>query len=568
MTPRPALEPVVLAAADLRLRPWREDDARWLEEPDAAGGLIVTDLQPAPHEFAEWLRGRRDRMAAGQGVYWCVADAGTDRPLGHIQVHHLDVDFTHGNGELGYWLSPHARGRGVMGTAIDLVRRHAFAPRTDGGLGLRRLQAGTDIANRASARVLRRAGFRMWGVERSVLARGDEPGRDALNWELLATDDVDAQRVSPAVIPTLEIDGLRLRPWRDDDVAWMPDEPDELARRYLPAGAQLGKTSYAAWLARQRRFADESHSVSWCIADAGSDAALGSVAIFNIGEATATSAEVGYWLLPDARGSGVLPRALEAVVAHAFAPRTSAGLGLTRLYAETDLDNHASQALLRGAGFRRWGEDRQAYTAADGRITDGAYFELLATDDREAQRATKPPVLDFPEVRLRGLRRGDADALAATWADPQVRQWLAVPQEDLGARAGAYVARKRYADAASHGSWWVICGPDGDEFCGVIGLQNVADGSAEVGYWLTATARGHGLATRALEAVCSYAFMPAARGGLGLRRLSAGVAAGNEASARVARRCRFQQIGRARSAEVLGDGSVVDLLLFDRLAGD
>lgn len=560
-----ALEPKVLESRAIRLRPWRDDDVRFVQEPDEASRLMATRMQPTPSTYDEWLRDRRESMAAGAAVHWCIADAETDEPLGYLKVGRLDVDFTRGNGEIGYWLYPQARGRGVMYDAVELIRQHAFADRASGGLGLHRLQAGTHIENFASARVLRRAGFRMWGIERSVLARDGSGPTDALNWELLATDDVEAQRVSPFVIPTIELDGVRLRPWRDDDVRHMPDEPDALAKKYMPAAAQVTKTSFAGWLARQRRYTDERTSLPWCIADADSDQAWGDVAIFHVGDGTATSGEVGYWLLPVARGRGILPAVLESVVAHAFAPEHAGGLGLTRLYAETDLDNYPSRSLLRGAGFRQWGEDRQAYTAADGRITDGAYFELLSTDARERQRAVQPPALGFPDVRLRPLRRADAAAVARSWSEPHLRQWLSLPQDDLDRRAADYVAQHRHIDLTGHGCRWVICGPDDEEFAGMIGLQNIADGNAEAGYWLSSAERGRGLATHALRAVCAYAFMPSAQGGLGLRRLTLGVAAGNDASAAVAERCGFDQIGRARSAELLGDGSVVDLLLFDRL---
>lgn len=563
-----APEPAVLGARRVRLRPWRTGDARWVQEPDDASRLIVTDMQPTPGTFDDWLRHRRARMAGGALVFWCVADRETDEPLGYIHLDHLDVPYTRGNGELGYWLFPQARGRGLMAEAIEVVRRHAFAARDDGGLGLRRLQAGTYLHNTASARALRRAGFRMWGQERAVLAHQDGPAADALNWELLATDDIAAQRVSPSVIPTLDVDGIRLRPWRDDDVAHLPDEVDETSKRFMPEGAQVTRTSFPGWLDRQRRYADEGSAVPWCIADAATDEPLGDVAIFNIGEGTATSAELGYWLLPAARGRGVLSRVLEVVVAQAFSPPEAGGYGLTRLHAATDLENHASQALLRGVGMRKWGEDRQAYTAAGGRITDGAYFELLATDDREAQRVLKPPVLDFPDVRLRPLQPADAAALARTWAEPDVRQWLSVPQHDLERRASDYIARKRYADNAEHGSWWTICRAAGDDFAGVIGLQNLDGGNAEVGYWLSAQARDRGLATHALNAVTSYAFMPVARGGLGMRRLHIGIAEGNDRSAAVALRAGYREFGRARLAEELGDGTVVDLHLYERLSDD
>lgn len=58
-----------------------------------------------------------------------------------------------------------------MYDAVELIREHAFAPRARGGLGLHRLQAGSDLRSFASARVLRRAGFRTWGAARARASR-------------------------------------------------------------------------------------------------------------------------------------------------------------------------------------------------------------------------------------------------------------------------------------------------------------------------------------------------------------------------------------------------------------
>lgn len=65
-----------------------------------------------------------------------------------------------------------------------------------------------------------------------------------------------------------------------------------------------------------------------------------------------------------------------------------------------------------------------------------------------------------------------------------------------------------------------------------------------------------------------HAMTPAADGGLGLRRLELLAAAGNAASAHIARRTGFVEVGRERQAERLGDGSYDDLLTFDLLSGD
>ncbi|TWE12157.1 GNAT family N-acetyltransferase [Rudaeicoccus suwonensis] len=566
----PWWEPTTLESNSIRLRAWRDDET--LQATDDVAQHFVEEMQPAPETYADWLLQRRERMAAGSAVFWCIADSTSDQALGCIQLLHLDAMLTRGSGLLGYWLYPSARGRGVVGEAIELLRPHAFADRSDNsgstGVGLHRLQAGTDVANRASARVLRRAGFRLAGEEQGVLTYGDRAPTGGRTWELLATDDAAEQRVSPAVVPVLETDRLRLRPWRESDLPGDEDRPDEAAERFMPAGAMPSPQTFGAWLTRQADRRDSGSAISWCIADRDDDRALGNIALFGIGQGTATSAEIGYWLYPSARHAGRLQEALEVAVNYAFSPASHGGAGLTRLHAATDLDNLASQAILRRAGFIRWGTDRRAYTTSSGEFSDGAYFEVLDDDDREAQRAVLPPVLDFPDIRLRPLRATDAERIRQTWADPISKHWLDLPAHPTQQEAAAYIGRKRYVDVPTHGVWWAICLPGSADFAGAVGLQNFTGSgpsTGELGYWLHPEARRRGLASAAAEAAATYGLMPRARGGLGLDRLVLHVADGNAASLRIAQRCGFSTIGRAHNAERLGDGSVVDLLLFERL---
>ena len=61
------------------------------------------------------------------------------------------------------------------------------------------------------------------------------------------------------------------------------------------------------------------------------------------------SAEIGYWLASEARGRGVMHRAVVAVVDHAFDPD---GLGLDRLEWRAFHGNEASRRVAERAGFR------------------------------------------------------------------------------------------------------------------------------------------------------------------------------------------------------------------------
>lgn len=375
-------EPPVLDGGRFVLRPWRADDVPRSEQ-DALSALMVHDMQPGADAYADWLLTRRERMAHGSGIYWCIADPDIDEPLGHVQVQGLDVDFTRGTGEVGYWLYPAARGLGLLQEVLDLVIAHAFASLSDlsggSGLGLHRLRAGTDLANRASARALRRAGFRQVAHERAVLAHVDRAPSGALTFELLADDDRLTQSIEPAVIATLRTERLVLRPWADTDRPAEEVELDRAALRYMPPGAQPTYSSWTDWFERRARQVD-CGQLQWCIADARTDVALGSVALFDRDAPVSDRAEIGYWLYQEARGHGYAGEAIDAVLAHAYASPATDGLGLTRVAAETDAENLPSQKLLRSRGFHQWGYARENYTRADNSVSDSSYFELLARD--------------------------------------------------------------------------------------------------------------------------------------------------------------------------------------------
>ncbi|SDW92678.1 Protein N-acetyltransferase, RimJ/RimL family [Saccharopolyspora shandongensis] len=79
------------------------------------------------------------------------------------------------------------------------------------------------------------------------------------------------------------------------------------------------------------------------IADAADDRFLGSITVFDI---RGTTAEVGFWLNPAARGRGATRRALDLVAAW------TRDHGITTLRARTEDTNTASQQALERAGFR------------------------------------------------------------------------------------------------------------------------------------------------------------------------------------------------------------------------
>jgi RimJ/RimL family protein N-acetyltransferase len=558
----------------IRIRPFRDGDAVH----------IPTELDPALHAYSAslptrdtfdaWLLAQRAGGAAGAALSCAIADATTDTLLGGVDVNRLGTKLFAGTGILGYWLLPDARGRRVLGRALELLIPYAWRPVGEGGLGLHQLTAGCATSNRASARVLRRAGFAVAGTERQAI-QVDGAAEDALVFDLLAADDREAQRVEPGRLPVIETERFRLRPWTDRDVPTADEGPDTDSLRFMPPGVHPDAEMFATWLRRRELAQDANEHLDWAIADRDTDHALGNLTLFRLDPvANRFQAEIGYWLHPTARGRGVLNEVVPVMVDHAFRPVAEGGLGLARLYAATDVDNAASQAILLKAGFRRWGQDRQAFRNGAGDVTDGAYFELLATDhrvDRRPQRVDEA-TLDGDRVRLRPWRDGDAPRVVEGCTDERSRRWLAgLPDPYTLDQALAYIRRCRSQAALGAGLYLAVTDPVDDVCIGSIAVMELGGEdptTGEIGYWAHPSARGRGLMTEAVGLLAAHAFRPAGEGGLGLRRLELRAAASNVASQHVAEANGFRRTGTGRRAERLGDGSYDDLVEYDRLATD
>lgn len=142
--------------------------------------------QPYPLEAAkDFIEGRMDSMAEGNGIHWAVVDPATDDLLANISLFDIKAGR---QAEIGYWTHPAARGRGVMSEACALVIRHAFVPDEDGGLGLKRLLIYAAEGNTASRRVIEGNGFVTTGRERSSTTLRDGTVVDTITYDLLESE--------------------------------------------------------------------------------------------------------------------------------------------------------------------------------------------------------------------------------------------------------------------------------------------------------------------------------------------------------------------------------------------
>jgi RimJ/RimL family protein N-acetyltransferase len=149
------------------------------------------------------------------------------------------------------------------------------------------------------------------------------------------------------------------------------------------------------------------------------------------------------------------------------------------------------------------------------------------------------PPLDDGFVSLRAWQPADARALAAAWADPDVVRWTGVPDGDRSVeRAARWIAGE--ADRRQRGLALDLVVTAGDEVVGEVGIARVDTGRrvAEAGWWLTAPARGRGLAGRAVGLFAAWAVTE-----LCVDQLYARLDPANPASAGVAARAGFERRG-------------------------
>ena len=104
-----------------------------------------------------------ERMDEGVFLPLVVADVESGELVGGGNLHAINRDL--GQGEIGYWLFHHARGKGIATRTARFVAEHGFS------IGLERIEARVFTGNPESERVLERAGFTREGVLRSLPRR-------------------------------------------------------------------------------------------------------------------------------------------------------------------------------------------------------------------------------------------------------------------------------------------------------------------------------------------------------------------------------------------------------------
>ena len=141
-------------------------------------------------------------------------------------------------------------------------------------------------------------------------------------------------------------DGVRLRPWREEDVPALArglGDPDVV--RWGGGSTATSEDDALRFLHRLRRRADEGSTVSWAVEVDG--VVVGATRIRSVNRVD-RHASVAYWVLPEHRCRGIATAALRATAGYGVGED---GLGLHRLQLQHAIGNDASCRVAEKAGF-------------------------------------------------------------------------------------------------------------------------------------------------------------------------------------------------------------------------
>lgn len=126
----------------------------------------------------------------------------------------------------------------------------------------------------------------------------------------------------------------------------------------------------AEWATESTRARESGEALHLLIADAQTDELLGSIGVQDIRYAE-SRCDIGYWLAREARGKGIMTRAVRLLSRWVFE-----NLPIERIQITVQPENRASRAVAERAGYKLEGILR-SYIEIKGRRRDAAMYSLL-----------------------------------------------------------------------------------------------------------------------------------------------------------------------------------------------
>jgi RimJ/RimL family protein N-acetyltransferase len=174
---------------------------------------------------------------------------------------------------------------------------------------------------------------------------------------------------------------------------------------------------------------------------------------------------------------------------------------------------------------------------------------------------TEVPTITRGLITLRKPHLDDTQAVFDGCQDPLIPRFTAVPADYSMAHALDYVQRVDASLRTQRELPFVIEYGNGDDrvFAGTISFHSlsVKNSVGELGYWMTSSMRGKGIATTAARMLTDYGFAT-----IGLKRIEAIVDRDNVASLKLLESAGYQREGLLKNKVTRDDGRQVDMYIF------
>ena len=359
--------------------------------------------------------------------------------------------------------------------------------------------------------------------------------------ELTATSDV----------PVLTDGTITLRAHQTDDVDRIVGyATDSLTMRWAKMPSPYGRSDAERFIINALQGWRNGTSMIWAIEHDGQFA--GSIDLRGPGRIV----DIGFGLHPDARGEGLVRRAMVLAMQYAVDNRD---VEVVRW--EAAEGNLTSLRAAHAAGFTLVGRLPDWLEMNSG-VVDAWCGKWHAGESFEPKTVWHATTFETERFRLRPLEAKDDERIRETLDDPISRKYLFGRPDPLTVEhAAAERTRKWWTAARGETCTWAVADKETDHYLADISLFKIDPVvGAEIGFYTHPEARGAGVLGEAFPASVRHSFDV-----LGLRRLTMFAADSNEGSKRLALRAGFNEFGTQPLA-ASSAGKIEDLLGYELLA--
>ncbi len=179
---------------------------------------------------------------------------------------------------------------------------------------------------------------------------------------------------------------------------------------------------------------------------------------------------------------------------------------------------------------------------------------------------TEVPILQHGIITLRPAQEKDILSIYDACQDPTIPRFTTVPSPYTMTHAISFIREQAPTHFAQKSELLFVItkgGSEEEEFCGVISFHSISlhNHTAELGYWIAASARGMRIGSRAVRTIGEYGFMT-----MGFRRIEALVDVDNVASRALLISAGYELEGTMRKKVTRDNGSQIDMVLFSKVA--